>query len=199
MKQFVRFGFVAVFFVICVSCSTFNVNTDYNPAYDFTKLKTYAWLDNTKAPGSDARINNDLVIDRVHAAVERTLAARGYTKTSSASADFMVSWLGAIDKKLQTQSIDHFYSPYGYGALARDPYWGGSAMRTTTTSEYEVGTLIVDILDPAEHTLIWRGTGKDRLRGTGKDRLRGTGDPEKISKRINEAVTAIMKDFPPVK
>ena len=191
MKQFLHVGFAAVFFVICVSCSSISVNSDYNSAYDFTKLNTYAWLDNAKAPGGDARINNDLVSDRVQAEVERTLAARGYTKTSSASADFMVSWLGAIDKKLQTQSIDHFYSPYGYGALTRDPYWGGSATRTTTTSEYEVGTLIIDILDPAGHKLIWRGTGKDRLRGTG--------DPDKISKRVNEAVTAIMKDFPPVK
>ncbi len=191
MKQFMRFGFIAVFLVMCVSCSTVSVNTDYNPAYDFTKLKTYAWLNNGKAPASDIRINNDFVVERVQTEVERTLAARGYTKTSSASADFMVSWLGAIDKKLQMQSIDHLYNPYGYGALVRGPYRGGSTMETTTSSEYEVGTLIIDILDPAGQKLIWRGTGKDRLNGTG--------DPEKITKRINEAVTAIMKDFPPVK
>ncbi len=191
MKQFLHVGFIACLFAICVSCSTFSVNTDYNPAYDFTNLKTYAWLDNDKAPGSDARINNDLVIDRVQTAVESNLAARGYVKTSSAAADFMVSWLGAIDKKLQMQSIDNFYRPYGYGALSRDPFRGGSAMRTTTSSEYEVGTLIIDILDPAGRKLIWRGTGKDRLRGSG--------NPEEITKRINEAVSAIMKDFPPVK
>ncbi len=189
MKRLSLFGLVSALLIFCGACSTLNVSTDYNPAYDFTKLKTYAWLDSGKVPGSDARVNNDLVRDRVQAAVERILAARGYVKTSPVTADFRVSWLGAIDKKLQVNSIDHFYSSYGYGALARDPFRGGRAMRTVTTREYEVGTLIIDILDPAGHKLIWRGIGKDRIRGTG--------DPEKITRGINDAVDAIMKTFPP--
>jgi Domain of unknown function (DUF4136) len=188
MSRFIRFGFLAVLIVICGACSTLNVNTDFNPTYDFTQLKTYAWLDTGQAPSSDARINNDLIVDRVRAAVEKTLAAKGYVKTESASADFMVSWLGAIDKKLQVESIDHFYSPYGYGALARDPSWGGG-MRTTATREYEEGTLVVDILDPAQHKLMWRGTGKNRL---GKK-----DDPEAVTQRINRAIAEILADFPP--
>lgn len=191
MKRLSCFVIVGALLIICGGCSTLNVSADYNPAYDFTKLKTYAWLDSDKAPGNDARVNNDLIKDRVQVAVERTLTTRGYVKTSPELADFNVSWLGAIDKKLQMESIDHFYSPYGYGALIRDPYWGASAMKTVTTREFEVGTLIVDILDPAGHKLIWRGTGKDRIRGTG--------DPEKITRGINEAVTAIMESFPPAK
>ncbi len=191
MKRLSLFGLISALLIICGACSTLSVNTDYNPAYDFTKLKTYAWLDSGKAPGSDARINNDLVRDRVRAAVERILAARGYLKTSPAAADFRVSWLGGIEKKLQVNSIDHFYSSYGYGALARDPFRGGRAMHTMTTREYEVGTLIIDILDPADHKLIWRGTGEDRIRGTG--------DPEKTTRGINDAVDAIMKTFPPAK
>ena len=191
MKRLSFYGLLGVLLVFCGACSTLSVSTDYNPAYDFTKLKTYAWLDSGKAPGSDARVNNDLVKDRVRAAVDRALAARGYVKTSPAVADFRVSWLGAIDKKLQMESIDHFYSSYGYGALVRDPFWGGSTMRTVTTREYEVGTLIIDVLDPAGHKLIWRGTGKDRIGGAG--------DPVKITKGINDAVDAIMASFPPVK
>ena len=190
MNRPILFALVAVLLFFNSSCSTLSVQTDYNPAYDFSALKNYAWLDTTKAHGTDARINNDLVVDRVRKAVEQTLAARGYVKTDAASADFIVSWLGAIEKKLQVDTIDHFYSPYGYGSLYRDPFWGGST-RTTTAYEYEVGTLVIDILDPVQHKLIWRGTGEDRISGNK--------DPEKVSKGINEAVAAIMKDFPPVK
>jgi len=182
-------GCVAVVLFVCAACSTLNVNTDFNPAYDFTKLKTYAWLDDGSLPSSDARINNDLIIDRVRAAVDQALAAKGYVKSDAKTADIMVSWLGAIDKKLQVESIDHFYSPYGYGSLYRDPFWGGG-MRTTTTREYEVGTLIIDILDPKQHKLIWRGTGSDRV--SAKQ------DPESLTIGINSAVAAIMKDFPAV-
>jgi hypothetical protein len=187
MKRYPHFSFVVVLLFVCTACSTLSVNTDFNPAYDFTKMKSYAWLENASVPSNDARINNDLVVDRVRAAVEKNLATKGYVKTEAASADFMVSWFGAIDKKLQVDTIEHFYSPYGYGALCRDPYWNGG-MRTSTTREYEVGTLVVDILDPKEYKLIWRSTGKDRLKSKK--------DPEAVTRGINEAISAIMKDFP---
>ena len=189
MKRCIYFSCVAALLFVCAACSTLSVNTDYNPAYDLTKLRTYAWLDNGQVPSNDARINNDLIIDRVRTAVENTLAAKGYVKTEAASADFMVSWLGAIDKTLQVETIDHFYSPYGYGALSRDPFWNG-AMQTPTAREYETGTLVVDILDPKQHKLIWRSTGKDQLSSKK--------DPEAVTEGINKAITAIMKDFPAV-
>lgn len=189
MKRCIYFSCVAILLVVCAACSTLSVNTDYNPAYDLTRLRTYAWLDNGQVPSNDARINNDLIIDRVRTAVENTLVAKGYVKTEAASADFMVSWLGAIDKTLQVETIDHFYSPYGYGALARDPFWNG-AMQTPTAREYEMGTLVVDILDPKQHKLIWRSTGKDYLKSKK--------DPEAVTEGINKAITAIMKDFPAV-
>ena len=166
-----------------------SVNTDFNPEYDFTQLKTYAWLQTDKAPSGDTRINNDLTVARVRNAVENSLEARGFVKVDGASADFKVSWHGAIQRKLQVDTIDHFYSPYGYGALYRDPFMSGTSMRTQTVREYEVGTLIVDILDPLHHKLIWRGSGSDRLSGVS--------DPGKATQEIYEAVTAILKDFPP--
>jgi Domain of unknown function (DUF4136) len=183
------FAFLLLF--VCTACSTVSVNSDFNPAYDFTELKTYSWVDNGKAPSKDTRINNDLIIDRVRSAVESNLAARGFVKTDTQRTDFQVSWHGAIKKKLQVETIDHFYSPYGYGSLYRDPAWAGSSMRTSTAREYEVGTLIIDILDPAKHKLIWRGSGSKMIGGES--------NPEKITKKINEAVAAILKDFPPVK
>jgi len=189
MKRLIHFSSVAVLLVVCAACSTLSVSTDFNPAYDFTNLKTYAWLDDGSVPSNDARINNDLIVGRVRKAVERELTAKGYAKAEAASADFMVSWLGAINKKLQIDTIDHFYSPYGYGPLYHDPYWGGG-MRTTTAREYEEGTLIVDILDHKQRKLIWRSTGKDRI-GSNKD-------PETVTKNINEAIKTIMKDFPAV-
>ncbi len=189
MNKRVFFGCILFLLLLVGGCSTLRVSSDFNPTYDFTRLKTYAWLDDGKAVSSDARVNNDLIVERVRSAVESSLAAKGYVKTDAASADFVVSWLGAIDKKLQVESIDHFYSPYGYGALARDPYWNrGRGLRTTTAREYEEGTIIVDVLDPGQHKLIWRGSGTDRIGSNNS--------PEKVTRNINEAVSAIMASFP---
>ena len=189
------FSFAAALFLLTAltACSTLSVSTDHDTAYDFSKLKSYAWLDSSAPVSEDARINNDLIVSRVRAAVEKNLEDRGLVKTDKASADMVVSWFGAIDTKLQVESIDHFYSPYGYGPMYRDTRWAGgiSGVRTTTAREYEVGTLVIDVLDPVQHKLIWRGTGQDRI---GKNKK-----PEAVTKGINEAVTAIMKDFPVVK
>ena len=176
---------------VCTACSTVSVESDFNLAYDFTQLRTYSCIDDGKEPSRDTRINNDLIIDRVRSAVESNLAARGFVKASGQTADFQVSWHGAIEKKLQVDTIDHFYSPYGYGSLYRDPFWVGSFVRTSTVREYEVGILIIDILDLVKHKLIWRGSGSKMISGES--------NPEKITKKINEAVSAILKDFPPAK
>jgi hypothetical protein len=190
MNRPILFGVVVALLFLTFGCSTISVTTDYNPNFNFSDLKSYAWLDNGQATSDDARINNDQVAGRVRKAVEKNLAARGYVKTEGDSADFMVSWFGAIDKKMQVETIDHFYSPYGYGPLYRDPSLGSSA-RAPSAYEYEVGTLIIDILDPVEHKLIWRGSGNDRIREQK--------NPEDMGKGINGAVAAIMKDFPPAK
>ncbi len=181
-------GILFALLVVCGACSTLSVTTDYNPNYNFSTLRTYAWLVSKEAPSNDARINNALMVDRVRAAVERTLTAKGYVLTDADSADFMVSWLGAIDKKIQVETMDNFYSPYGYGPLGMDPFWGDRIQ--TVVREYEEGTLIVDILDPKQHKLIWRGVGKERLDTKSS--------PEAVTKGINKAVTAILKDFPAV-
>ena len=177
--------------LLCSACSTISVNTDFNPTYDFSSLKTYSWVNDGAAPSRDTRINNDLIIDRVRSAVEADLAAKGFQKVEGRDADIQISWHGGIEKKLRVDTIDHYYSPYGYGALYRDPFWNGRTMRTSTAREYEVGTLIIDILDPAKNKLIWRGSGSKTLpsESNAKD----------TTKRINEAIAAILKDFPPSK
>ena len=182
---------VSFLLLMCAACSTVNVNTDFNPAYDFSQLKTYNWVENGKVPSTDTRINNDLIIDRVRRAVEANLASRGFVKSNAKPTDFQVSWHGTIERKMQMETIDHFYSPYGYGALYRDPFWSGPTMRSSTVREYEVGTLIIDVLDPLHHKLIWRGSGSKMLSSSS--------NAEDTTREINEAVSVILKDFPPVK
>jgi hypothetical protein len=55
--------------------------------------------------------------------------------------------------------------------------------------EYERGTLLIDILLPAERTLVWRGSASGRLRETS--------DPAKREQRINDVVARILDRFPP--
>jgi len=58
---------------------------------------------------------------------------------------------------------------------------------TTTTSEYLVGTLVVDIFDAKSKQLMFRGTATDEI----------SDKPEKNIKKIAKAADKLFKDFPP--
>ncbi len=188
MKSFKTCVFIALFLILN-GCSSIDVKQDYNAEYNFNTLKTYNWLDTNPNVSSDSRVNNDLIKDRMTTSVEAALKAKGYTKVDRAEASFLVTWLGAIDKKLQVQTIDHYYRPYGYGSRGAYAPFTNSGSRKTIVSEYDLGTILIDILDPKEHKLIWRGTGQGIVH-SGRS-------PEQITKGINNAVQQILEQFPP--
>jgi hypothetical protein len=171
-----------------VGCSTIQVKSDFNPKTDFSRLKTYRWLNNQDKPSDDIRINNEFVINAVRAAVEKDLQGKGFTRVDNDQADFVIAWFGAIEQKIKSENINHFYAPYGYGTLYRDPYWN-SQPTTINVGEYEQGSLIFDFLDPGSHTLLWRGIGSDKLKDDQSE--------SQVTQNIKAAVTQVLAGFPP--
>ena len=174
--------------LIFAGCSTIQVKNNYNPKTDFSRLKTYSWLHDKDQPSENVRINNDLVKSTVRSSVEETLNTKGFVKTGRDKADFLITWFGAIEQKIKKESIDHFYAPYGYGTLYRDPYWN-SQPNIASVTEFEKGTLVFDFLDPAAHTLLWRGSGSDEV-------IEGRPEAE-VKRNLKEAVVKILAGFPP--
>ncbi|MGD8643663.1 MAG: DUF4136 domain-containing protein [Chromatiales bacterium] len=159
---------VAVLWTLLSACSAITVTQDYDPAHDFSTLKTYAWLPDLRTKTS----LDDLELGRVQSAVDSGLQARGFSK-AEANPDLLVS-ADTITER-QTQVITR---RYGYG------YWEGYE-----TYNYNVGTLILDFVDPNTERLVWRGEAQAVL----------SEDPtsEERSKRVNEAVTKMLERFPP--
>lgn len=183
-----KISLLSIIILIVSGCSTIQVTSEYNPKRDFSSLKTYAWLNDMDHPSDNLRINNELVIRSVRNAVEESLESKGFVKTTRDQADFLISWFGAIEQKVKAETITHFYAPYGYGTLYRDPAWNTQA-QAIALKEYEKGSLIFDFLDPKSNTLIWRGIGQDRI-------TEGQSG-EKIKKNLHLAVSQILADFPP--
>ena len=114
-------------------CSTLKVTSDFSPNTDFSGLKSYGWLHAIDQPSENVRVNNDFVRSAVREAVEETLDEKGFVKTDKDSADFLITWFGAIETKLKVENINHFYAPYGYGTLYRVPYWNSNPSIASTT------------------------------------------------------------------
>ena len=184
-------GPIAVLLIgFLAGCSTVSVSNDYDPAVNFTKLKTYGWIENKQDPDEAPSIGeNTLLTSRIERSVDSVLASMGMEKVARSDADFLVSQHIAVQQKLQVNTTQFGYGyGYGYGA------WGGPigvSPSQTTVSQYEQGTLVIDFVQPENRNLIWRGTGQSRVRKSTS--------PEERQKRIRTAVDEILGQFPPAK
>ncbi|RKH46318.1 DUF4136 domain-containing protein [Corallococcus llansteffanensis] len=170
------------------SCSGVDVGTNYDPAAvaRIDNFRTYAWMSQPQK-SQDTRINNAITDAQVKSAVDSNLQSRGYRKVEpDANPDFLVGWQGAIDTRLSEDAANSYYGyPWDpFWGSFYGPYGGGAYLR-----QYDVGTLILDVVDAKAKTLVWRGTAQRNL-----------GDSPSIQsnpKKLEEGVTKMLERFPP--
>jgi hypothetical protein len=154
-----------------------DVKTDFDKDANFAAIKTFSIKIGTSW-------NNQISEKRVTDEIAETLTAKGWTKVD-ANPDALV----LLHATTETQkSLNTFYSG-GYGGYGYRGWggMGGMGTATTTTSEYLVGTLVVDIFDAKSKALIFRGTASDEI----------SDKPEKNVKKLDKASNKMFKDFPP--
>jgi Domain of unknown function (DUF4136) len=192
-----HFFSVGLFFLgtVLAGCATVSVNSDYDSKADFSKYKTYAWESEDQPRAGDPRLDNTLIDSRVRDAVDQTLSSKGFQKVSSGAPDFIVAYQAAIEQKMDvTQMTTPYYTPYAtgmaYGGASMYSSWNMHGGTDTFVTQYDEGTLFVDIVDPKTNALIWRGTGKKAIDENASSAKRES--------NINKAVQKILSEFPPV-
>ena len=129
-----------------------------------------------------------MIDDRIVAAIESELGAKGLTK-ATANPDVYVVYHVAFDKEKDISTYSSGYAG-GYGAYGWG--WGGGWGGGTTTTQVRdilIGTMVIDIADAKQGQLAWRGMGVKEVNTQAK--------PEKRDKSISEAVKKIFKNYPP--
>ncbi len=175
--------------IVVAGCSTVQVQSVVDPQVDLSEYVTYGWLTKKDAPSDNVRVDNALVIESIRVSVENNLDKKGYVKVEKGHADFLVTWLGAVDKKIHVDEIEHFYNPYGYGALYRDPA-SKSAQSGPKPIEYDEGTLVVHFVDPKSHKVFWKGSAKERVK-------EGMSDKD-VRLYIEQSVRQLLKMYPSI-
>jgi hypothetical protein len=174
-----RFALAAALVFASAAAFAQDVKTDFDKNANFAAIKTFAVKIGTSW-------NNPISEKRVTDEIAQTLTEKGWTKTD-ANPDALVLLHGATEKQ---QSLNTFYSGMGgYGGYGYRGWggMGGMGTATTTTSEYLVGTLVVDIFDAKSKALLFRGTASDEL----------SDKPDKNIKKLDKATNKMFKDFPP--
>ena len=172
-----RFAIAAALSFFGATAFAQDVKVDFDKDANFGAIKTFSVKIGTSW-------NNPLSEKRVVAEIEQALTEKGWTKAEADKADAIVVLHGATEKE---KTLNTFYSG-GYGGYGwRGMGMGGMGTATTTTSEYLVGTLVVDIFDAKSKQLMYRGTAQDEL----------SDKPDKNAKKLAKASDKLFKDFPP--
>lgn len=144
---------------------------DYDHHADFSQYHTYGW--------AKVHTENPLWQQRIQDAVDKNLQAKGWQKVESGG-EVALTAVGAVRNQQEYQT---FYNGFDGGWR-----WGGFGDQTTTTTiNYRVGTLVLDMYDAKDKHLIWRGTANNTL----------SDKPEKNERKLDKAVDKMFEHFPP--
>jgi hypothetical protein len=148
------------------------VKTDYDRAANFSQYKTYSW-EKVQTP-------DPLWVDRIKAAVNEALAAKGWMQMESGGDISII----AMEINQNHQTLNTYYDDFGGGWRWRG--FGGFGESTTTSQTYTVGTLVVDLFDAKTKTLVWRGVSSGML----------SDKSDKNIKDLNKGVQKMFQHFP---
>jgi hypothetical protein len=158
--------------MLLVSCSSVRVATDYDTKADFSQYKTFAFY----KKGIDKVEVSDLDKRRILRAIESEMLVKGMTKSDNP--DVIVNIFAKSTKSVKVyDDYNYFWRPWYYGSNF------GARI-----SQYNEGTLFIDIIDNHKKELVWQGIGKGALTMS---------NVKKREARIKEFVGEIMEKYPP--
>jgi hypothetical protein len=152
------------------------VSSHVERGLDLTLYRTFAWGPADALPTGDPRLDqNPFFKDHFEGAVEKQLAARGI-ELKTTNPDLLIHYHASITERIEA---NHTASEYGYCAT------GNCDTRVT---DFEAGTLILDIIDARTNRLIWRGWAQHAL----GDMLE---NHDHMAERIDQAVSRMLARF----
>lgn len=163
---------VALLLTACATSAP-TVNTAFDPATDFSRVRTYSWI---AKPDAGTPLMQQRIVDGVDA----RLQAAGWKLASNG--DVHVAAYVSSKEKLNPNA---YYAQVGYVG------WGGfgppAPNSPAATDTVEIGTLVVDVFNGSNKRSMWRGTASGTLQS----------DPARMDAVLQAALNKMFAGFPP--
>lgn len=144
------------------------VSVNYNHSQSFSQFHTYAWGSNNAN-----QIQNSILAQVAVQDVDAALQGKGLQKVAeNQNPDLLVTANGGM--KEQTS-----YSAMGMRGI-------GGGMGSITPEQNVIGTMIVDLYDAKNQSLVWRGMAQNSLNNNGN----------KNQQMVQKAVAKMFKQWP---
>jgi hypothetical protein len=154
------------------------VRVEFDKTTNFSKYKTYAWVDGTPVfdPQLDAYIKDTVI---------GVLRHSGMTETGVSEASLLVTYHAAINTNLSVgTALDPTFAASGGTPMPGHSVWEVAGSGATHVTK---GSLTVEILDRVANHPIWTGTAKHTV----DDR------PHEHWKQLQKALDKLFRSFPP--
>lgn len=176
--------------LLAVSCAT-PAYVEKDETTDFSRYKTYAWINNDKA---DKSRHGDFMKKHVHDAVNAQLQKEGWREDRN-KPDVLVSYDLLVEKTTRDVSNPVYSAPYRriyynpfyrrYGVI----YYPSTFMGYDyNAAEVQQGTLTITMVDAKADKTVWQGWTTDEVNSRNL-----------TQKEIQSSVNAIFRKFDVVK
>jgi hypothetical protein len=180
--RFVVLGIAALWLAGCETGP--DLRADYDKAVDFGKYRTYNFVA-APSTGTDYKSLSQRILQN---AASREMESRGYTKADNA--DLLINFKGKLEEKVDVESTPApmYGAGWGYGGWYGAPYgaygYGGSEV---STRRYNVGTLVMDMIDREKKQVVFQGGVEDVVTKKMMENREGT---------LTNAVAGIFSRYP---
>ena len=169
--------------VLCAIPAAAKLATDFNPNFDFSKYKTFAFIGGVEG-NLHKQLNPDLLNNRFHRSITRELTAKGLREVSEEDNPDLVARYtveASTDARI-TGSV--YWGTYGY-------YYGYHWTYVYSTVEAlseRHGTIGVELIDVKAKDLAWRLFASSKAYSQ---------DTNKIWNQIDGNIKKAFKQYPP--
>jgi hypothetical protein len=158
-------------------CATMNVSSHVERGVDFAQYRTWDFGPADALPTGDPRLdNNPFFKDYLEGAIGKQLEARHYERVTSGTPELQVHYHSNITKTFDVNGVD-----------TRNGYCYNDCQPNVI--DYELGTIVVDVVDARTNKVIWRGWAQDHIDGV-------IDNQELLRRQVNKSVTRMMALFP---
>ena len=182
-------GSLAFVFLLASCASTAHIEKDDNT--DFTKYRTFSWVEKEGKETNDRKKNNDLAEQKIRDAVTKELEKTAGWRESKNDPDVLLSYDVLIERSVKQQSdpvysrsfTRTFYNPYSrrfYNVYYPSRFVGYDNYEQPTRE----GTVTISMIDAHTEKMVWQGWATDEVNNRNM-----------TSKEIQSSVRAIFRKF----
>ena len=141
---------------------------------DFSGYESYGWIEHKKRPEGSPLAVGGALDTKIRNAIDKQLAAQGFTPAIDGKPDFLVSFDGAMEQITDIQS-DRYQIATGVAWVAEGDI-----------NSYRKGTLVISVSDAETGNRVWHAWTTQKVK-----------DPRNPGKQVDKAVRKLLSKFPP--